>query len=243
MDNLTSAKILLSLLDLTSLNDNDNNDTITDFCRLTDTPYGFPAAICVYSQFIPVVKPLIDDKIKVATVINFPKGENDLAVLEREISSAIKLGTDELDVVMPYRELLKGQHENCMNYLTTARKLSGKKTLKIIIESGELGNINNIKQAAAMCIEAKADFIKTSTGKTPHSASPQAANAILEVIKNHKADVGFKASGGIKTFFDAKNYLTLAQSIMGTSWVSPKHLRIGASSLLKDLIKTIEQGY
>ena len=243
MDNLTSAKLLLSLLDLTSLNDNDNNDSISEFCSLAATPYGKPAALCIYQQFIPVVSPRINEAIKIATVINFPQGENNINILEKEISSAIKLGADELDVVMPYKDFLAGNIQECMEYLTTARKLCSKKTLKIIIESGELGNISNIKQASAMCIEAKADFIKTSTGKTPHSATPEAANAILEVIKSSKADVGFKASGGIRTFLDAKCYLTLAQSIMGASWVNPQHLRIGASSLLKDLIKTIEQGY
>ena len=243
MDNLTAAKILISLLDLTSLNDSDNNDNIAEFCQKCMTPFGNTAAVCVYPQFIPVVAPRIDNNIKVATVINFPQGENNLEILNREISSAVKLGADELDVVMPYHDLLEGKVQECMEYLTTARQLAAKKTLKIIIESGELQQINKIKQAAQMCIEAKADFIKTSTGKTPHSATPEAANAILEVIKASKADVGFKASGGIRTFIDAKNYLVLAQSIMGTSWVNQKHLRIGASSLLADLLKTIEQGY
>lgn len=94
-----------------------------------------------------------------------------------------------------------------------------------------------------MCIEAGADFIKTSTGKTKVSATPEAANAILEVIKSSGANVGFKASGGIKTTEDAKKYLTLANAIMGSGWATPAKFRIGASSVLADLLKTIEQGY
>ena len=117
------------------------------------------------------------------------------------------------------------------------------KILKIIIESGELKSTNLIKKATQMCIDAGADFVKTSTGKTKVSATPEAANAILEVIKASGKDIGFKASGGIKTTDDAKKYLVLASVILGNHWVKQKHFRIGASSVLNDLLKTIEQGF
>lgn len=243
MDNPTSAKLLLASLDLTSLNDTDTNEQIAEFCRLVDTPYGKPAAVCVYSRFIPTVRENLGDEMKIATVINFPQGVLDENILEREISQALKLGADELDVVLPYKALLAKDEAGCLSYLHRARELAGKNTLKIIIESGELKSLAYIRRAAQLCIEAKADFIKTSSGKTPISATPEAANIILETIKASKTDTGFKASGGIRTFADAKNYLVLAQSIMGTSWVNAAHFRIGASSLLKDLLKTIEQGY
>ena len=243
MDDVSAAKILIASLDLTSLNTADTEETISALCQKAVTPYGNTAAVCIYPQFIPLVKNLIPAQTKVATVINFPAGLADLNLLEKEINTALKLGADELDVVLPYRTLLNGDVEFCTRYLAKARELCGKKTLKIIIESGELKTVANIKLASTLCIEARADFIKTSTGKTNVSATPEAANIILEAIKQSKKNIGFKASGGIKTLEDAKKYLTLAQSIMGTSWVNTSHFRIGASSVLDNLLATIKQGY
>lgn len=243
MDDVSAAKILIASLDLTSLSTADTEETITALCRKALTPYGNTAAVCVYPQFIPLVQSLVPAQIKIATVINFPAGLADLHLLEKEINTALRLGADELDVVLPYRTLLNGDTKFCAEYLAKARELCGKKTLKIIIESGELKTVANIKLASALCIEAQADFIKTSTGKTDISATPEAANIILESIKQSKKNIGFKASGGIKTLEDAKKYLTLAQSIMGTSWVNTSHFRIGASSVLNNLLATIEQGY
>ena len=121
--------------------------------------------------------------------------------------------------------------------------IKSKKTLKIIIESGELKTIDKIKEASSLCISANVDFIKTSTGKTEISATPEAANAILETISLSNKKIGFKASGGIKTLTDAKKYLSLAQSIMGSEWANSSNFRIGASSILTNLIETIERGY
>lgn len=243
MDNVTIAKLLLSCLDLTSLRDNDSTDSISALCQSANTSNISPAALCVYSSFIPVLKEKLANNIKIATVINFPQGQNNLALLEQEINKAILLGADELDVVLPYNTLLEDNIDDCRTYLTTARNLCKQKTLKIIIESGELKTISNIKLASQLCIDAKADFIKTSTGKTSVSATFEAANAILETIKTSGSPIGFKASGGIKTFMDAKGYFVLAQSIMGNKWLNPKNFRIGASSLFNDLHKTINQGY
>ena len=243
MDNPTSAKLLIQSLDLTSLNNKDKNETITTLCQKADTIYGHTASVCVYPQFITHAKEILPDYIKVATVINFPKGLANNTLLERESLFAIDCGADELDVVLPYQTFLSSDLDFCKEYLDIARETCQNKILKIIIETGELKTIDNIKTATQLCIDANADFVKTSTGKTDISATPQAANAILETIAKSGKNVGFKASGGIKTLHDAKAYLTLAQSIMGNDWVNPAHFRIGASSLLDDLIKTIEQGY
>ena len=243
MDDVTAAKKLISSLDLTSLNTDDTDEHILSLCQRAATPYGEVAAVCLYPQFIPFARDNLPSSIKLATVINFPSGLADLYVLEKELSSAIKLGADELDVVLPYRTFLNNDIEFCISYLKLAREISNKKILKIIIESGELKSINNIRLATQLCIDNKADFIKTSTGKTEISATPEAANAMLEVIKKSGQPIGFKASGGIKTIDDAKKYLTLSQSIMGSNWVTPSHFRIGASSVLTSLINTIERGY
>lgn len=138
---------------------------------------------------------------------------------------------------------MNGGEKICAEFLNKARELTKDKTLKIIIESGELKSTVNIRKAAQMAVDAGADFIKTSTGKTPVSATPEAANAILEVIKTSGKDVGFKASGGIKTLEDAKKYLSLAVAVMGPDWISAKHFRIGASSLLNNLLEHLDKGY
>ncbi len=243
MDDVSAAKILISALDLTSLNSDDNEESILSLCQKASTPYGQTAAVCIYPQFIPVAKDNLPSSIKIATVINFPLGLADLYLLEKEVTTAVKLGADELDVVLPYRTFLNHDIDFCLTYLKHARQLSGSKTLKIIIETGELKTVDNIRLASELCIETQADFIKTSTGKTDISATPEAANIILETIKKSGKNVGFKASGGIKTIEDAKKYLTLSQSIMGPTWVNSTHFRIGASSVLASLINTIKKGY
>ena len=243
MTDLEAAKLLISLLDLTTLNDNDTNETVTNLCQKATSKYGNTASVCIYPQFILHAKTILPQDFKIATVINFPQGIANNTILEKEIINAINLGADELDVVFPYRTFLEGNTEFCKEYLNIARETCENKTLKIIIESGEIKNIIAIKDATQLCIDANADFVKTSTGKTDISATPEAANAILETIAQSGKKIGFKASGGIKTLYDAKTYLTLAQSIMGNDWINQSHFRIGASSLLNDLIKTIEQGY
>ncbi len=244
MDDVSAAKILIACLDLTSLNTADTQESIAAFLPKAQTPYGNAAAVCLYQPFIPQAKQSLPNDIKVATVINFPAGLADIVLMQKEVSAAINLGADELDIVLPYRALLNGDEEFCLQYLRQAREACAKNTLKIIIESGELKTVETIKLAARLCIEAKVDFIKTSTGKTDISATPEAANIILEAIKQSgNKNIGFKASGGIKTLDDAKKYLTLAQSIMGPEWISPAHFRIGASSVLNNLLSTINQGY
>lgn len=243
MDNVKAAKLLINLLDLTSLNDNDTNETVSSLCQKATTKYGNTASVCIYPQFILHAKSILPQDFKIATVINFPKGIANNTILEKEIITALKHGADELDVVFPYHTFLEGNINFCKEYLNIARESCQNKILKIIIESGELKKVSSIKEATQLCIDANADFVKTSTGKTDISATPEAANAILETIAQSGKNVGFKASGGIKTLYDAKAYLTLAQSIMGYDWINQSHFRIGASSLLNDLIKTIEQGY
>lgn len=243
MTDTEAAKILIRLLDLTSLNHDDTKETIKDLCRRAVTPYGATAAVCIYPEFIAAALHELKDNIKIATVVNFPDGSTDLKRLEKEVRQAIKLGADEIDAVLPYRELLSGNENFCISFLNKARELCGDKTLKIIIESGELKSTVTIKKAARLAIESGADFVKTSTGKTPISATPEAANAILEEIKASGKDVGFKASGGIKTLEDAKKYLSLAVSIMGPDWINAKHFRIGASSVLNNLLEHLNKGY
>ncbi len=244
MDDVIAAHALLRLLDLTSLNDDDTEYKVDDLCQKAQTPYGNVAAVCIWPRFIRHAKQLLQKTdIKVATVINFPKGENNLNLLKKEIYQALDAGVNELDVVFPYQTFLQKNYEACEKYVYSTRELSEGKTLKIILETGELKSALKIAEATKLCIDAGADFIKTSTGKTPVSATPEAANVILETIAADTRNVGFKASGGIKTIDDAKKYLVLASSLLGYKWITPKNMRIGASSLLDSLINTIKRGY
>lgn len=245
MDDVTAAKVAINLLDLTSLNDNDSAPRIEKLCKKAITPYGNVAAVCIYSKFITVAKELLrGTNIKVATVVNFPKGDSDIKKVREEIKKAISFGANEIDAVFPYKKFIKGDIDFCKEFVHMFVEECGKKvTTKIILETGELKSSKLIINACNLCINSGVNIIKTSTGKTDVSATPEVANMILETIKESTKDVGFKASGGIKTTYDAKKYLILSQAIMGDKWISPKHLRFGASSLLDDLIKTIEQGY
>ena len=232
MDNVTAAKILIGLLDLTSLSDKDTDLTIQKLCARATTPYGKVAAVCVYPR-------------KVATVINFPEGNRKPEKLQEELDFALEAGADEIDAVLPYKDFLSGNQDAVNQFFSIIKnRINPKKTpLKIIIESGEMPHYSQIAAATKLCVDQGAAFVKTSTGKTKTSATPEAANIILETIASGKRNVGFKASGGIKTTDDAKQYLILANSIMGYKWITPKNFRIGASSLLDDLINTIERGY
>lgn len=245
MKDCDAAKLLISCLDLTSLNTNDTEEHIIKLCQKAHTDFGNVAAICVFSKFVPTIKKVIKSpSIKVATVANFPQGGNDIDYMQAEVKRAIELGADEIDVVFPYNQLLSGNEKFCHLFVSSFTKECAKKCqTKIILETGILQKTRLIETASNICLEHGANFLKTSTGKTETSATVEAANIMLECIKNSKSDCGFKASGGIKSFEDARQYLVLAQVIMGKDWVSPKHLRIGASLLIDDLVKTAKEGY
>lgn len=244
MDNVTAAKRLISHLDLTSLSENDTEYGIADLCARARTPYGNTAAVCIFPRFIMTARQeLHNSGIKIATVVNFPQGSGNSKKTVREIEHALTLGADEIDAVFPYKDFLAGNLTVCEEYLKTVTDLCRDKTLKIILETGELGSVSNIKAAAYLALEAGVDFLKTSTGKTKISATFEAANTLLETLKTSRYKTGFKASGGIKTVADAKQYLILAEAIMGSGWIKPEKFRIGASSLLDDIMNTIKQGY
>lgn len=245
MDDVIAAKVLIQCLDLTSLGNDDTDFQIEKLCSKASTSYGKVAAVCVFPKFVPLAKTLLkNNNIKVATVVNFPDGSDNLIRVEREIDNALMIGADEIDAVFPYRNFLNGDYKTCEDFVKlVVSKCDKKHICKIILETGELKSSTKIIEATQICIENGANFIKTSTGKTETSATPEAANCILETILASHKNVGFKASGGIKTIDDAKKYLILANTIMGSKWISPKNLRIGASSLIDNLLEVIKRGY
>lgn len=239
------AKQALQLIDLTSLNLDDTDQTIIDLCTAADTKYGHVAAVCVYPKFVALARSTLDKlglkDVKVATVTNFPSGEESLSTIVKETKKAVADGADEVDVVLPYRGFMKGDLEHCEQVLTESKAICGDKTiLKVIIESGEMLDDSFIKAASEFAIDCGVDFIKTSTGKVPTNATIEAAEIMLKAIHDNNPKVGFKAAGGIRNADEAMTYIKLAESIMGKDWVTPLNFRFGASSLLTNLIDCLD---
>jgi deoxyribose-phosphate aldolase len=181
--------------------------------------------------------------IKVATVANFPHGDDDVGSAVAETRAAVDAGADEVDAVFPYRAFLSGNKHAGFELVSRCKTACGGLPLKVIIETGELRERSFIVDATRICIEAGADFIKTSTGKVPVNATPASARIILETIRDlgvQKA-VGFKAAGGIRTAEDAAKYLAIADEIFGPDWADKSHFRLGASSLLESVLRFLRK--
>ena len=241
-----SAKEAIGLMDLTTLNDDDTDIKVISLCHQAKTAVGNTAAICIYPRFIPVAHKTLREQgtadIKIATVTNFPHGNDDIEIAVAETRASIAYGADEVDVVFPYKALIDGNESVGYELVKACKEVCGDTLLKVIIESGELKTPERIKRASEIAIEAGADFIKTSTGKVPVNATLEAAEVMLNVIKEKNPNIGFKAAGGVKDAQTAKAYLDLAREILGEDWVSPEHFRFGASSLLKNLLAELDLG-
>ena len=230
---------IASLIDLTSLNNTDTPETITALCRNAQFDGIKVAALCVFPELIVTAKQALTAQslqLPVATVTNFPEGNANIARAVAETERAIAVGADEIDVVLPYQALMRGETALAQELVAAVKTVClGRAHLKVIIESGELKSPALIKQASELAIAGGADFIKTSTGKVPVNATLAAAEVMLTVIRDSGQACGFKAAGGIRTVEDAENYIQVAERIMGSQWVSASTFRIGASGLIDDL--------
>ncbi len=227
-------------MDLTSLNDNDTEQTIIDLCHKANTPFGPVAAVCVFPQFVGIAKQTLKElgipQVKVATVTNFPKGNDSVKSIIAMTEQAIADGADEIDVVLPYQQFIAGDLKHCETVIVQSKQAcADHNVLKVIIESGVLEDEVTIRGASEFAIDFGADFIKTSTGKVAVNATLEAASVMLNVIKDDGCKVGFKAAGGIRSVADAVDYLKQAEELMGQDWVTPGNYRFGASGLLTNL--------
>lgn len=232
---------LLSLVDLTSLNESDTQDIIAALCKNAVTFNGHVAAVCVYPVFVKQAKQLLaTTAVKIATVVNFPEGAVPLQETKQAIQQAIADGADEIDVVFPYPLYLAGNKQDAYDYIHQCKKICGDHiALKVILETGVLAEDAVIAEASEAVCRAGADFLKTSTGKVNVGATIEAATVMLRVIQKMTAElkrpIGLKVSGGIRTIPDALQYVELASAIFGASWVTPANFRIGASRLIEHL--------
>ena len=236
------ARQALSLLDLTSLNDNDTDPVVEKLCARAMTPHGKVAAICVWPRFVKLGKSrLAGTGIKVAAVANFPMGTADIALAVRETEGIVTAGGDEVDVVFPYNSWLNGDRKIGGDLVAACKNACGSQAiLKVILETGCLRDQGEVAVASRAAIDAGADFIKTSTGKATISATPESTRTMLRAIKDSGRKVGFKAAGGIRDAATAASYLDLTTKIMGEGWISPATFRFGASGVLNDLLAVIE---
>jgi deoxyribose-phosphate aldolase len=236
--------LVLSLIDLTSLNNTDNNEVIAQLVK-NSVFFGPVAALCIYPKFVSTVDKnlkLYNANMPIATVVNFPTGGEEIEKIKSDIIQSIENGAKEIDIVIPYKDCNKGDFKSTEELVKLAKKLCGENvSLKVIIESGYYTDEKIIRGASRAAIYSGADFIKTSTGKISIGATPEAAEAMLSEIKRYKDQtgkwVGFKASGGIRTYQQALIYVNLARSICGEEYLNNRYLRLGASSLLDDLYK------
>lgn len=233
------ARRALKLLDLTDLGE---SATEAGALALCETARGSGvAAVCVWPRFVPAsVRALDGSGVRVATVVNFPSGEEDAAQIIRETRDTLRAGADEIDLVLPYRALLRGDADGARAMVSAVREACGGRLLKVILETGMLGEADPIARASRLALEAGADFLKTSTGKTPVSATLPAAEIMLDAIRAGGRPAGLKVSGGLRRVEDAAAYLALADRIMGPDWASPTTFRIGASALHAELVRALE---
>lgn len=243
------ARRALASMDLTSLGTDDTEEKITALCKRAVTPAGAVAAVCVYDAFVPLCrKALGGSGVQVATVCNFPHGGTDIEAAEAEAKAQVASGAQEVDVVLPYKAYLGDSRGTALSLIKAVKGACGAGArLKVILETGELGEPSVIRDASLDCIAAGADFIKTSTGKVAVGATLEAAAVMLSVISSVQRStdrpLGFKPAGGISTVRDAAAYLYLADAIMGEGWATPVTFRFGASSLLGSVMETLGCGF
>jgi deoxyribose-phosphate aldolase len=251
-NNKTMLGTTLSCIDLTTLNSTDTISSVTAFTeKVNQFPAKYPeiknvAAICVYPNMAQTVKRTLKiPGINIAAVAGgFPTSMTFTEVKIEEVRLAVASGADEIDIVLPLWAFLEGDFETCRKEISSIKKAIGNAHLKVILETGILSP-DQIWQASLLAIEAGADFIKTSTGKLPQAATPEAALIMCLAIRQYYEEtdrkIGFKPAGGISTSEDAILYLTIVQEILGNEWLKPELFRIGASRLANNLLEKITE--
>ncbi len=235
-------------IDLTTLEGADTPDRVQALCTRARHPdsgdWSVPpvAAVCVYPELVETaVEALAGSPVLVASVAGgFPAGLAPLDTRLAEIATAVAAGADEIDIVLNRGAFLSGRYRKAYDEIVAAKRACGSAHLKVILETGELGSYDQIRRASMLAMVAGADFIKTSTGKIGVSATPATAlcmaEAIRDMVEQTGRPVGLKLAGGIRTAKQAWHYLVIVAETLGTGWLTPERFRLGASSLLNDVL-------
>jgi deoxyribose-phosphate aldolase len=259
---INAIKIAISMIDLTTLEGKDSEGKVYAMCQKAKSPLpgdsNIPhcAAVCVYPHLVGFAKKAVNNSgVKVASVAtSFPSGQSSLKLKLNDVEKCISDGADEIDMVISRGEFLSGNYEYVFNEISKVKELckslsdkhsqkKGEKRdvhLKVILETGELETFDNVRKASILAILAGADFIKTSTGKVQPAATLPVTLVMFDAIKDYYSEegikIGMKPAGGIKTTKDAISYLILLNETLGDEWMTPDLFRLGASSVLNDLL-------
>lgn len=237
----------ISMVDLTTLEGADTPGKVRALCAKalrpdpTDPTTPPVAAVCVYGDLVGVAREVVGDRVHVAAVATaFPSGRSSLAVKLLDTAEAVAAGADEIDMVIDRGAFLAGDYERVWDEIVAVKAACGDAHLKVILETGELRTLDNVRRASWLAMLAGADFIKTSTGKVTPAATLPVTLVMLEAVRDF-ADrtgrrIGVKAAGGIRTSKEAIAYLVLVNETVGDAWLDPNLFRFGASSLLNDLL-------
>jgi deoxyribose-phosphate aldolase len=238
----------ISMVDLTTLEGADTPGKVRALCGKARRPdpsdAGVPpvAAVCVYPDLVACARDaLAGSSVKVASVATaFPSGRASVAVKLADVADAVTAGADEVDMVIDRGAFLAGRYGLVLDEVRAVKEACGRAHLKVILETGELATYDNVRRASWVAMIGGADFIKTSTGKVNPASTAPVALVMLEAVRDFAAlsgrAVGVKVAGGIRTTKDAVRYLVLVNEVAGEEWLEPDRFRIGASSLLNDLL-------
>ena len=240
---IEDLRTLFRSIDLTTLEGTDTDEKVRKLCAkaVRTADRLAVAAVCVHSTFVREAKrALHGSEVRVASVAGaFPSGQSPIHVKLAEVTYAIGEGADELDVVINRGKFLEGDLQFVFDEIVAMKECCGDRTLKVILETGELADPRLIATASDLAIAAGAGFIKTSTGKASIGATLEAVVVMLHAIRDHFSRtgvrIGIKPSGGIRNVADAMQYLIAVRRLLGEEWLDPRYFRIGASSLLDDI--------
>ncbi|MBK7668496.1 MAG: deoxyribose-phosphate aldolase [Sphingobacteriaceae bacterium] len=245
---IQGLKLALNMIDLTTLEGKDTEGKVRQMCYKAMHPAdhitGLPtvAAVCVYPTFVKVAKKALENSnVKVASVATaFPSGNSTLEIKLNDTKLAVDDGADEVDMVISRGEFLEGNYNFVFDEIAAIKEACGKARLKVILETGELCTLDNVRKASDIAILAGADFIKTSTGKIQPAATMPVTLVMLQAINDyyHKTGkmIGMKPAGGISTSKVALQYLVMLHETLGNKWLTNEWFRFGASSLANDII-------
>lgn len=250
---LSALKLAVTMLDITTLEGKDSLGKVKQMCRkalrpiASDPSIGPAAAVCVYPSLVKVAKRVVGDSgVKVASVATaFPSGQSRLRERLTEIKYAISEGADEIDMVISRGKFLAGDYRGIYDEVAKCKEACGDAHLKVILETGELETLDNIRIASELSMAAGADFIKTSTGKVQPAATLPVTLVMLQAISDYYDRtgimVGMKPAGGISDAKLALQYLVIVRELLGKKWLTNKWFRFGASSLTNDLLMQLEK--
>jgi deoxyribose-phosphate aldolase len=245
---LFALDLAVRCMDLTTLEGSDTPGKVAALCSKamrpdpSDASVPAVAAVCVYPNLVPTaVERLHGSGVKIASVATaFPSGQSPLDAKLDEVRWVVEHGADEVDMVIDRGAFLSGRYAKVYDEIVRVKEACGDAHLKVILETGELGTYDNVRRASLLAMAAGADFIKTSTGKLPSAATLPVALVMLEAIRDVNEEtgrvVGFKPAGGIRNAKQAIQHLVLVHETLGPDWLTPDRYRLGASSLLNDVL-------